>query len=390
MTTMLLASVVVPRLLVQLAMMQLAARSPLAVIAHDEVHAPVLECCAHATRLGVTTGMPAGVVYQNYPQVNLVTLTPSIIDTARATIEAVLSMFGDNVSAWSSTGWLVELRALGTNYTHARRETAYLRQALLDATGLHITLGLAPRRIVAQVAAREAVARGERSALIILPGEETAFLTALPLERMPHVGARTVERLALFGIVTIGQLAALPVATALEILGPRGARLHQQARGIDVTRLPPIDDGLESSWSYARAACADVSQLHRHVRRLTERVGRRLRSQGQAAGSITVRVHWVDGREQQRSQHFPARYDLDSELALGSHAALATLLEQRRLAVRELMVSLHDIGSRQGALFEVDPRLVQRQNVLDQIKQRHGTSAILLAWMLSSAPPPTT
>ncbi len=387
MTTALLASVVVPRLLVQLAMMQLGARSPLAVIAQDAAHAPVLECCAHATRLGVTAGMPAGLAYRCYPQLELATLAPSITDTARATIEAVLGSFGDAVSCWSSTGWLVELRALGPNYAHARRDAAHLQQALVDATGLRVALGLAPRRIVAQVAAREAVARGSRHPLIVLPGEEAAFLATLPLEHMPHVGARSLERLACFGIVTIGQFAALPVATAIQILGPRGALLHQQARGIDVARLPQSGSVLESSWCYAPAACAEAYQLHRHVQRLTERVGRRLRAQGQAAGSIAVSVRWLDGREQQRTHRFPARYDLDSELALGSHAALLRLLEQRRLAVCELTVSLHDTGPRQGVLFEVDPRLVQRQNALDQIKQRHGTSAILLAWMLAPAPP---
>jgi hypothetical protein len=98
MTTTLLTCLAVPHLLVQLATTQLAIAPPVAVVAHDAPHAPVLDCCAQAAACGVTVGMAAGAAQQRCAPLQVVTLAPSILTTAHATIDAVLGTFGDVVT----------------------------------------------------------------------------------------------------------------------------------------------------------------------------------------------------------------------------------------------------------------------------------------------------
>jgi DNA polymerase-4 len=387
MTTTLLACVAVPHLLVQLATTQLAIAPPVAVVAHDAPHAPVLDCCAQAITYGVAIGMAAGAAQQHCAPLQVVTLAPSILATAHATIDAVLCTFGDIVTQHTRSRWLLEVRALGTHYAHADALAAQIQQAIATLSGLHTAIGLAPTTIVAQVAARAAHHHGSWRQ-IVLPGDEAAFLAPLPVRYLPHVGDKTCARLAQFGISTIGQLAALPATTVTQLLGPRGTMLHQEAQGRNVARGRQIHDVFESQWAYGSAPCADPQQLHAHIHRLSERVGRQLRAQGLTAGNVTVTVRWADGRSQQRKERLHPRVDLDSDLAQGARAALTQLLQQRRLAVRDLTVRLGDTGPHQQTLFQADPRQALRQRALDRIKRRHGTSAILFAWMLKppSAP----
>jgi nucleotidyltransferase/DNA polymerase involved in DNA repair len=198
---------------------------------------------------------------------------------------------------------------------------------------------------------------------------------------------KTAVRLRQFGITTIGAFAALPTATVVQLVGQRGRMLHAAANGHDTAPQIPADTGLESTWQYAPTACADATVLMRHVQRLTERVGRYLRSQAWTAGTSTVALQWADGRTRLRTERLPMPAALDQDLAQGSHTALQALLAERRLAVRTLTVRLGGVGPQQAALFAPDRRTLDRQHALDAIKRRHGTDAIVWASWLPSPPP---
>jgi DNA polymerase-4 len=385
MTTTLTACVLVPELLVQLALRHGAVRSPVAVV-DDTALARVRQCCRHAAAAGVTPGMPSFLARQHCAHLTTTTLAASIVDTIRATIMALLYQQGDQLVNVGSTGWSLRVLALGPQYGHAPAIAAQMQQAIDVATSLRPVIVFAPTATTAHMLAEAAVTQARTTPLVVRPGDEAAWLAPLRIEYVPGLGAKTAVRLRQFGITTIGAFAALPTATVVQMVGQRGRTLHAAARGHDTAPQIPGDTGLESTWQYAPTACADATVLVRHVQRLTERIGRHLRSQAWTAGTITVAVRWADGRMRQHTERLRVPAEFDQDLAAGSHAALTALLAERRLAVHALTVRLGAVGPQQATVFAQDSRLVERQRALDQIKRRHGTDAIVWASLLPSPP----
>ncbi len=289
MTTTLTACVLVPDLLVQLARHHAAVRSPLAVV-DDTALARVRQCCRPAAAAGVTPGMPTFLARQHCPRLTTLTLAASMVDTIRATITSLLCQQGDQLVDAGSAGWCVRVLALGPQYGHAPAIAAELQQAIHAATGLRPVIVFAPTAMTARMLAQAAATHGHTMPIVVHPGDEAVWLAPLAIDSVPGLGVKAAERLRQFGITTIGTFAALPTATVVQILGARGRSVHAAALGQDTAPHIPADTGVESTWQYAPIACADASVLVRHVQRLTERVGRHLRSQACAAGTVTVAV----------------------------------------------------------------------------------------------------
>lgn len=72
---------------------------------------------------------------------------------------------------------------------------------------------------------------------IVPPGAAAAFLAPLPVTALEDESVASL--FARLGIHTLGQLAALPPARLIERLGPRGARLHALASGLDSQPVQP-------------------------------------------------------------------------------------------------------------------------------------------------------
>jgi DNA polymerase-4 len=168
-----------------------------------------------------------------------------------------------------------------------------LRERVDGDLGLALRVGIAPVRFVAQLAAREA---GDAGVLRVRPGEEAAFLAPLPIRRLPGVGPRAVRQLEAAGARTIGQLVGLGRERLESMLGNRGLRLLDYARGHDPRGVRAVRhprsasqevtfDGPEPDWS------ALVEAIQGLARRLEES----LRRHGLAARRVGVKVRFAEG-----------------------------------------------------------------------------------------------
>jgi len=329
--------------------------------------------------------MPAFIAQQRCPRLTLVTLASSIITTACATVAAVLRQYGDAVVDVREACWHVTLHALGAHYEHALPLATELQRALRDVTGLWTNIALAAFPPVAQLIA-DSISVHTAAVRVVLPGTEAAAVAPLPIQYLPGVGPKTVVRFQHLGITTLGELAALPSTQLVRLFGPRGATWQHLAQGHAAPRTAVRAPTWTGTWHFGPHGCADALQVQQQVQRLTERVGRQVRAHQQAVGAITVTIRWMDGRTHTRTERLPQRAVFDRELAAASQCAVRQLLSQRRLAVQELTVCVDDLGPEQATLFATDARLRDQQQAMDQIKRRHGTSAIMFAWMLPPRP----
>jgi DNA polymerase-4 len=268
-----------------------------------------------------------------------------------------------------------------------------LREAVRAETGLAVSVGIAPVKLVAKIASDLAKPDG----LLEVPADGVrAFLEPLPVGRLWGVGPVAQERFAALGIRSVGDLLRAEPPRVERHLGAFGLEVARLARGEDLREVEPWSEPV--SYSEENTFGADVSDpvlLHATLVAHAEAVARRLRRDGLAARTVVLK--WKLGR---RRSAGPRGYPLKTRRrtlaepsddgAVLARAARA-LLEQALLApadgaplepVRLLGVgvtNLQAVDEGQLALFAPSPqrrRSAKLNRALDEIQDRFGASAI--------------
>src|SRR5207248_4797318 len=129
-----------------------------------------------------------------------------------------------------------------------------LRERVRAATGLAVSVGIGPGKMVAKIASALAKPDG----LLEVPADQVAaFLQPLPVGRLWGVGPVTEAALAGAGIATIGEVARRGVAALAPGVGARAAEhLVRLARGEDPRDVHP--DLAAKSYGEEGTFAADV------------------------------------------------------------------------------------------------------------------------------------
>jgi DNA polymerase-4 len=263
-----------------------------------------------------------------------------------------------------------------------------LRARVREETGLAVSVGIAPVKLVAKIASELAKPDG----LLEVPAERVrAFLEPLPVERLWGVGPVACQRLAALGVRTIGELAraeATALERALGSFGPEAARL---ARGCDLREVEPWRDpvsyGEENTFE---RDVSDLATLESALAAHAEAVARRLRRDGLRGRTVVVKLK-LGRRRAPGPRGFPLltrRATLPEATDDGAAIARAArrLLERagppepvRLVGVAVTGLVAKDSG--QLGLFE-SPERARRERLnraLDALADRFGPDAVRLA-----------
>ncbi len=163
-----------------------------------------------------------------------------------------------------------------------------LRAEVREETGLAISVGIAPIKMVAKIASDVAKPDG----LLQVPeGQVNAFLDPLPIERIWGVGPVTAERLRGQGFDTIGSLAAADPERLKRMLGDFGPRFARLARGDDLRDVEPYRAPVSMSEENTFGSdVADRRVLEGAIWTHAEAVARRLRKSGFEAGTVVLKL----------------------------------------------------------------------------------------------------
>ncbi|MDR3650330.1 MAG: DNA polymerase IV [Acidimicrobiales bacterium] len=287
----------------------------------------VASCTYEARAFGIHSAMPSVEARRRCPHAVFLPGRFSRYTEMSERLHAVLRRFSPVVEGISLDEAFVDVagvrRLLGPPPEVARS----IRHAVHEDLHMECGVGVARTKLIAKLASRAAkpvpTPEGPRpgpGVVVVLPVEELSFLHPLPVRALWGVGPATARRLDALGVTTVGELARIPADTLCRSLGTANGRLLSElARGEDNRKVEATRE--VKSVGHEETFAVDISVhdgLHRHVLRMADAVGTRLREARLVGRTVTVKVRYGDRATITRSHTVGA--PLDSPRALGAVA----------------------------------------------------------------------
>jgi DNA polymerase IV len=246
----------------------------------------------------------------------------------------------------------------------------------------HITcsVGVATNKFLAKLASVHCKPDG----LLVIPASQTLeFLHALPVAALWGVGERTGQSLSRLGLRTVGDIAATPLGALERELGKAAAaHLHALASGRDDRAVESAvrekSVGAEETFG---TDVTDPDVIRRELLRLSRRTARSLRSSGQAARTVVIKLRKADFATITRSRTL-AEPTSETQRIYGTACALyaaSGLSGQARLrlvGVRATGLVPAAAAATQLALGEEASSWRDAESALDRITGRFGPDAV--------------
>lgn len=353
---------------------ELAARP---VIVGGGVRGVVAAACYVARLHGVRSAMPMFKALKACP--DAVVIRPDFAKylAAARQIRALMGRLTPLVQPLSIDEAVLDLS--GTAALHGGPPAvvlARLARQVEREVGVTVSIGLAPNRLLAKIAAGRDKPRG----FCVIGAEAVALLAPEPVRLLPGVGPALARRLEGLGITRLGHLQALDARTALRRLGEEGPDLVRRARGEDSRRVDPARE--TKSVSAETTFDADLTRredLERHLWRLSEKLARRLAEQDLAASGVVLKLKTAGFALRTRARRLAGPTRLPDMLFAEARAMLAR--EADGTPYRLIGIGAQPLAPGAAAdqpdLAEPErQRLKAAQQAIDALRARFGAAAV--------------
>jgi DNA polymerase-4 len=336
----------------------------------------VSTCCYIARLYGVRSAMPMFKARQLCPQA--VVLKPDMAKyaTAARALRRMMEALTPLVQPLSIDEAVLDLS--GTQALHGAPPAIVLSRfarRVEAELGITISIGLAPNRLLAKLAAE----RGKPRGFFAWGAEAAQMLAPEPVGILPGIGPAQVKRLADMGITSVGQLAALDSRRATA-LGEDAPTLIARAQGQDnrPVRCERETKSISAETTFT-TDLRDLAGLEEHLWLLSEKLGKRLLREDQAAAGIVLKLKTATFASRTRSQRLPNPTRLPETLFEGARALLRR--EADGTAFRLIGIGAAPLApaadADKGDLADtLTPRRLARQTAIDQLRARFGDAAV--------------
>jgi DNA polymerase IV len=227
-------------------------------------------------------------------------------------------------------GWDEAFLAVTTDDPEAYAQ--HVRSAVLEATGLHCSVGIGDNKLQAKIATDFGKPRG---VFRITSDTWFAQMGDRPTDALWGVGRKTSKKLAELGIHTVAELAATDTQVFADRLGPTmGPWYRRLGRGVDSSPVDPTPyvargHGRETTFQQNQDDWAAVADA---VRALAEQVTDDIRAEGRPAVRVGMKLRYAPFETRTRSLTLPGPTSDAGEIATAA-LELLTRFDQTR-AVR--------------------------------------------------------
>jgi DNA polymerase IV len=313
----------------------------------DPTERGVVATASYAAReFGVGSGMPLRVAVRKIPDAVFLPVDGPAYDAASAEVMATLRSleWGGVPVVVEVLGWDEAFLGPGAGHGELGDPDAFatrIREAVLEATRLHCSVGIGDNKLRAKIATEF----GKPRSSYRLTGE-TWFevMGDRPTTALWGIGRKTAAKLAALGIETVRQLAESDAALLAGTLGPSmGPWYHRLGRGadtspVDATPWVPRAHGREETF---QTDLEDPGEIAEAVRRIARRVVKDIDREGRPAARVGLKVRLKPFLTVSRSLTLPEPTN-DPDVIADAAASLLARLDDRDQdrAVRLLGVRL--------------------------------------------------
>ena len=343
----------------------------------------VVASCSYAARqFGIHSAMPMSQAKRKCPHLVIVQHHFDLYREKSSEVMHLLNQHTPFVEQLSIDEAFLDVTGLRRPALSVARS---IQEQINTELGLPCSLGAANSKLVAKIANNMGKARSRTglppNAIEIVPdGEEAAYLAPLPIRELWGIGEKTAEKLYALGIHTIGDIAAQHRETLVAALGKSGHDMWQHANAIDAR--PVISEHETKSVSAETTFERDISSevdLKRTLRQLSDRVGRRLRTDKLRGSTIRIKLRWADFSTVTRQLSLVRPTNDDADIYSAAEKLLADNWPKGR-PVRLLGVGVSNLeeGMTQLDLWQDEDsgRNRKLQDTLDTLRHRYGDSSV--------------
>lgn len=315
---------------------------PLIVGGRPEERGVVSTASYEARAYGIRSAMPTVRALQLCPEAIVLPPRHGRYHEFSRQVMAILYETSPLVEQISIDEAFVDVTDTIPQWDDAIRIAREVQQRVRDEVELSASLGVATNKLVAKVASDRDKPGG---LTVVRPGEEAQFLAPLPVRVLWGIGPVTAGKLAEMGVTTVGELAQVSEDRLREHFGRQGAAMAQHARGVDMR--PVVTEYERKSISQELTFARDVAHwdaLKRYLWRMSQRVAEMLKSDGLAAGTVSIKLRYADFSTLTRQMSLPVPTDDPIEI----YRVALLLLErawQHGRPVRLLGVGGHNLSA---------------------------------------------
>jgi DNA polymerase-4 len=349
----------------------------------------VVTSASYAARAyGAHAGMPMSQALRLCPRAMVVPVPGEMVQRKHREVRAVLDEFAPVVEAASVDEFYLDLTGTEELYHHepladtARR----IQQAVMERTGISLSIGGATMRTLAKIAASVNKPFG---VYVVEPGDEAGFIARFDLAAIPGVGPSFAEALRRRGATRVSDLLPLDEQTLVAWVGEgRGRWLWHLARGRETSTITPR--AAQKSISHERTFphdIADEEEIEAKLLYLVTETGASLRADGLKARTVTVKMRYGDFTDRSASRTVAEPLESDRALYAVARALLRQLRAKRRGGIRLLGVGVSKLGEGETpdpVLFDLPTGIESDRDrrlsaATDRLRGKFGREAVLPA-----------
>ncbi|MGN6460049.1 MAG: DNA polymerase IV [Pseudolabrys sp.] len=336
----------------------------------------VAAACYVARTYGIRSAMPMFEAKRRCP--DLVVVKPDMAKyvTVGRDIRRMMLDLTPQVEPLSIDEAFLDLA--GTARLHGLSIAKVLARFAKDVEKRHhitVSIGLAPNKFLAKIASDLDKPRGFAA---LSAAEAPTFLAPKPVGFIYGVGKVTAERLERAGYKTIADLQRTDRTELMRHYGEEGMRLSRLALGIDDRKVEPEREtkSVSSETTFDRDI-GDFRPLERILWQQCERVSTRLKAQGLAGTTVTLKLKSADFKIRTRARALSH----PTQMANLIFAAGRDLLEAETTGTkfRLLGIGLSQLSEAAGDDLAdlINRRSADAEIAVDRLRAKFGRNAVV-------------
>ncbi len=264
-----------------------------------------------ARRRGVYTPMPSSQARRVCPELIIVR---GDFAKYRRYSERMFA-FAEDFTPWIERASIDEgyFDLSGSRKTTAREAAERIQGAIARELDITVSLGIGANKLISQIASK----LRKPNALVEVPaGTEREFLAPLECHWLPGVGAKFGAQLRAVGLRFVRDVVEAPLPFLTQVAGNYAAQLRAYALGID-PRPVQCDPGDAKSYGTQETFGENIDdreELLALLRTMADALMARVRRDGQAIRTISVKVRYPDFSDQSHSLTLSEPTDLETEI----------------------------------------------------------------------------